>query len=75
MKINLGSGYTKYPGFLNVDHDPLTNPDYLAGLEDLHLPIENNSVDHETIIIMKAIKDEPTSNSWIFYLPQAIRKS
>ena len=46
MKINLGSGYTKYPGFLNVDHDPLTNPDYLADLEDLHLPIENNSVDH-----------------------------
>ena len=46
MKINLGSGYTKYPGFLNVDHDPLTKPDFLADLEDLHLPIEDNSVEY-----------------------------
>lgn len=46
MKINLGSGYKRYPGFLNVDHDPLTHPDFLADLEDLHLPIEDNSVDY-----------------------------
>lgn len=46
MKINLGSGYKRYPGFLNVDHDPLTNPDFLADLEDLHLPIEDNSVEY-----------------------------
>jgi SAM-dependent methyltransferase len=46
MKINLGSGYKRYPGFLNVDHDPLTQPDFLADLEDLHLPIEDNSVDY-----------------------------
>lgn len=46
MKINLGSGYKRYPDFLNVDHDPLTNPDFLADMEDLHLPIEDNSVNY-----------------------------
>jgi SAM-dependent methyltransferase len=46
MKLNLGSGYKRYPEFLNVDHDPLTDPDYLADLEDLHLPIEDNSVEY-----------------------------
>lgn len=46
MKINLGSGYKRYPGFLNVDHDPLTEPDFLADLENLSLPIEESSVDY-----------------------------
>ena len=46
MKINLGSGYKRYPEFLNVDHDPLTNPDFLADLEDLHLPIDDNTVEY-----------------------------
>ncbi len=46
MKLNLGSGYKRYPGFLNVDHDPLTNPDFLADLENLKLPIEDNMVDY-----------------------------
>jgi predicted SAM-dependent methyltransferase len=46
MKINLGAGYKRFPEFLNVDHDPLTNPDFLVDLEDLHLPIEDGSVDY-----------------------------
>lgn len=46
MKLNLGSGYKRYPGFLNVDHDPLTEPDFLADLEDLHLPIADSSVEY-----------------------------
>ena len=45
MKLNLGSGYKKYPEFLNVDHDPLTQPDFLADLENLHLPIDDSSVE------------------------------
>lgn len=45
MKLNIGSGYKRYPDFLNVDHDPLVNPDFLCDLEDLHLPIDDNSVD------------------------------
>lgn len=46
MKINLGSGYKRFPGFLNVDHDPLTQPDFLADLENLSLPIDDSSVDY-----------------------------
>jgi len=45
MKLNIGSGYVKIPGFLNVDHDPLVKPDFLVNLEDLHLPIADSSVD------------------------------
>lgn len=46
MKLNIGSGYKRIPGFLNVDHDPLTKPDFLSDLENLSLPIEDNSVDY-----------------------------
>ena len=45
MKLNIGAGYVKIPGFLNVDHDPLVNPDFLCDLEDLKLPIADSSVD------------------------------
>lgn len=46
MKLNLGSGYKRYPDFLNVDHDPLTQPDFLADLERLKLPIADSSVEY-----------------------------
>lgn len=45
LKLNIGSGYVRIPGFLNVDHDPLVKPDYLCDLENLKLPLEDNSVD------------------------------
>lgn len=44
MKINLGSGYTKIDGFVNVDDDKLVNPDYLVDLEHDKLPFPDNSV-------------------------------
>lgn len=44
MKLNLGSGLTKIPGYLNVDSNPLCNPDYLVDLEK-ELPFEDNSID------------------------------
>lgn len=46
MKLNLGSGYKRYPDVLNVDHDPLTQPDFLVDLENLSLPIEDSSVEY-----------------------------
>ena len=33
LKINLGSGYKRIEGFLNVDDDPLVNPDYIVNLD------------------------------------------
>lgn len=47
MKLNLGSGYKRIDGFLNVDDDPLTNPDVNINLDDVNikLPFDDNSVD------------------------------
>lgn len=47
MKINLGSGYKRYEGFVNVDDDPLVEPDYVVNLDDVNikLPFEDNSVE------------------------------
>jgi predicted SAM-dependent methyltransferase len=45
MKLNIGSGYVKIPGFLNVDHDPLVKPDFLCNLENLKLPINDDTVE------------------------------
>lgn len=46
MKINLGSGFKRYEGFVNVDDDPGVNPDYVVNLDDVNikLPFEDNSV-------------------------------
>jgi ubiquinone/menaquinone biosynthesis C-methylase UbiE len=46
MKLNIGSGYVRIPGYHNVDHDPMVKPDYLADLENLKLDdIPDNTVD------------------------------
>jgi hypothetical protein len=44
-KLNIGSGYKRYEGFLNVDGDINCNPDYLVNLETDKLPFEDNSVE------------------------------
>lgn len=45
MKINIGSGFKRIEGFLNVDDDPLVSPDFLVNLEKDKLPFEDNSVE------------------------------
>ena len=45
MKINLGSGYKRIDGFLNIDDDPLVKPDFLCNIEKDKLPFEDNSVE------------------------------
>lgn len=45
MKINLGAGLKRYDGFLNVDSDPSSNPDYVVNLDKDYLPFEDNSVE------------------------------
>ncbi len=44
MKVNLGSGYKRIDGFVNVDHDPLVKPDYIVDFEFEPLPFEDSSV-------------------------------
>jgi SAM-dependent methyltransferase len=45
MKINIGAGYKKFDGFVNVDNDPNCDPDYIVNLETDKLPFEDNSVE------------------------------
>ena len=45
LKINLGAGFNKIPGYVSLDYDIKTNPDYIINLETDNLPFENNSID------------------------------
>nr|QMP83627.1 MAG: hypothetical protein [Caudoviricetes sp.] len=47
MKINIGAGYKKIPGYVTVDGDENCNPDVLINLDDkkLILPFEDNTVE------------------------------
>lgn len=45
MKLNLGSGHKRIDGYLNIDSDPNSNPDYVLNLETDKLPFDDNSVD------------------------------
>lgn len=44
MKINLGCGFDKQPGYLNVDSFPGCKPDFLMNIEDTPWPIASDSV-------------------------------
>jgi hypothetical protein len=44
MKINIGSGTKKFPGFINIDSDPGCNPDHIVRLGVDKLPFDDNAV-------------------------------
>lgn len=47
IKINLGSGFKRYEGFVNLDDDPLVGADYVLNLDDVNirLPFDDNTVE------------------------------
>lgn len=45
MKLNLGCGRDKRPGYVNVDHHAVFEPDVIADLEQVPWPFESGSVD------------------------------
>ena len=45
MKLNIGGGYKRLDGYKNIDHDPLTQPDYCFNLETEPWPFEDSTVE------------------------------
>lgn len=45
MKINLGSGIKRFPGFFNIDSDPGCNPDLVMKIGVDNFPFDDNTVD------------------------------
>ena len=45
MKINLGSGIKRISGYLNIDTDSGSEPDFVVDLEKDILPFEDNTID------------------------------
>lgn len=45
MKINIGAGDTRIPGFINIDYDQNTNPDHIVDIERDKLPFDDNTVE------------------------------
>lgn len=45
MKINVGSGYNKYDGYINIDNNKDCKPDYFVDIGTDIWPFEDNSVD------------------------------
>lgn len=45
-KINIGSGFTKLPGFINVDNSEICEPDQLVDLEQVPWPWQDNEFSH-----------------------------
>lgn len=46
MKLNIGGGYKKFDGYLNVDYDKHCNPDIVCNIEVDPLPIDDSTVTH-----------------------------
>ena len=44
MKLNIGGGYKKIDGYLNVDYDAHCEPDVVCDFEKEKLPFEDNTV-------------------------------
>lgn len=58
LKVNLGCGYNKKDGFINIDSDINCSPDYIVDLEKDILPFENDSVGYiEAYHILEHIGD------------------
>jgi SAM-dependent methyltransferase len=48
MKINIGAGDVKLEGYVTLDYDSATNPDYVVDIEKDNLPFEDSTV--ETVV-------------------------
>lgn len=54
MKINLGCGYKKRDGFLNIDASDHCKPDLIMNLNETPWPFDNDSVEH---VVMESVME------------------
>lgn len=72
MKLNLGCGFNKLDGYLNVDCEPLCQPDCVADLEEFPWPWADESVDE--IVASHCLEHVgATSETWIGILKEIWR--
>jgi ubiquinone/menaquinone biosynthesis C-methylase UbiE len=45
LKINIGSGHNNPEGFVSIDYDANSNPDYRLNIETDRLPFDDNTVE------------------------------
>lgn len=72
MRLNLGCGYNRRPGYVNVDHDPKCEPDKVCDLESFPWPFESNSV---TEVVMSHILEHlgQTTSSYLNIIKELYR--
>ena len=60
LKLNLGCGFKRIPGYLNVDSVPACGPDQVVDLEQFPWPWADNSVDEIQLIhVLEHLGREP----------------
>lgn len=58
-KLNLGCGYEKISGLINIDNNPLVEPDIILDLNKYPYPFENNSVDEVRLFhFLEHVRDQ-----------------
>ena len=64
IKLNIGSGYDKREGYVNIDINKTTNPDIVVDLEKGKLPFKDNSVDEiiANMVLEHIVNLEPLIN-------------
>ncbi|HEX4327037.1 MAG TPA: hypothetical protein VH105_09465 [Burkholderiales bacterium] len=61
LKLNLGCGFKKMPGYVNVDHFAGSRPDLVLDLEAVPWPFPGSSVTHVTMdSVLEHVGQKPT---------------
>ncbi len=72
MKLNLGCGFNRVDGFVNVDNEPLCNPDVLHDLEQTPWPLPS---DHFDTVLASHVLEHlgQTTASWMNIIKELFR--